>query len=161
MIRRQWVLIIVVTNILLALLAACGQNSSNTGGNNPSPTPTATTGPVTLRAGAASYHTNDTIEVTLTNASASTIYFQDHLTNCTIIQLQHQVNERWEIVNQCRLMIATHWHTLDAGQSVTVQLVSTPDRLWVAGLYQATLQYSTSRASGLLTTIYSAGFQVT
>src|SRR5437588_14443 len=134
MIWRQRMLVIVGTNILLALLAACGQNSLNSGGNNPHPTPRATTGPVILHVGSASYHTNDTIEVTLRNASISTIYFPDHLTNCTIIQLQHQVNGKWEIVNPCRVMIATHWHTLDAGQSLAIQLVPTPNRPWAIGL---------------------------
>lgn len=171
MIRRQRVLLMVATGILLSSLAACGQNSSNTGGNIPSlipttltqtaPSPTETSGPVTLQIGAASYQPNETIEVTLRNASAFTIYFPDHLTNCTVIRLQHQVNMRWENVNPCRLMIATFLHPLDAWQSLMVQLVPTPTRLWDVGLYQATLSYSMAPASGSPPSVYSAGFQVT
>ena len=163
MIRGQQLLILVATTTFLALLTACGQNSSSGGGNTPTPTttPTATTGPVTLHVGAASYHPNETIEVTLRNASASTIYFPDHLTNCTVIQLQYQVNGRWESVNKCQLMILTSWHTLDAGQSLTVRLVPIPNHPRPVGLYQATLNYRTSRTSVTQTSVYSGAFQVT
>jgi hypothetical protein len=165
MIRRQQLLMLVATTTFLALLTACGQNTSTGGGSTPpptpTPTPTATTGPVTLHVGAASYHAGDTIEVTLQNASTSTIYFPDHLTNCTVIQLLYQVNGRWESVNKCQLMIHTSWHTLDAGQSLTVHLVPNPSHPWPVGLYQATLNYRTSRVSVSQTSVYSAGFQVT
>src|SRR5947209_9853276 len=145
MIWKQRMLVITGIFMLLALLADCGQNSSSTGaqadGNKPSPNPAATTAPtnaVTLHVGAASYHANDTIEVTLSNASTSTIFFPDHLTNCTVIQLQRQVNGSWETVNKCLLMIATRLHTLDAGQSLSVKLVPSANRPWSVGLYQAT-----------------------
>src|SRR5438128_1298855 len=148
MIWKHRLLVIVSIFVALALLADCGQNSSNTGAqadaHEPSPTPaatTATTAPtnaVTLHVGAAVYHTNDTIEVILSNASNSTIFFSDHLTNCTVIQLQRQVNGSWEAVNKCLLMIATRLHTLDAGQSLTVKLIPSANRPWSVGLYQAT-----------------------
>ncbi len=153
--------------LISALLAGCGQQRSTGGGTNatPAPTntplPTATTGPVTLRVGATSYHTTDTISVTLSNQSTQAIYFPDHLTNCTVIQLQHQVNEHWENVNACLLMTPTRLHKLDAGKRLTVALVSSAARPWVAGLSRATLRYSTSPTfGGLTTTIASAGFQV-
>ncbi len=162
MLRRQQLLMLVATTTFLALLTACGQNSSTGDGSTPTPnpTPTATTGQVTLHVGAASYHPGDTIEVTLRNARTSVIYFPDHLTNCTVIQLLYQVNGRWESVNKCQLMIHTTWHLLDAGQSLTVHLVPDPSRPWPAGLYQATLNYRTSRTSVSQTPVYSAGFQV-
>jgi hypothetical protein len=160
MLRRHWLSIIVVVSI--ALLPGCGQNFSSTGTNPPSPTPASTvsTGPVTLHVGAKFYHPGDTIEVTLSNTGTSTIYFPDHLTNCTVIELQRQVNGSWEIVQRCLLMIPTRWHTLDAGQSLTVKLVPASNHQWVAGLYRATLSYRTSLEVGTPTPIYSSEFQV-
>ncbi len=162
MLRRHWLLFIVVAGITLALLPGCGQNNSSTGTNPPSPTPesTTSTGPVTLHVDAAFYHPGDTITVILSNSGTSTIYFPDHLTNCTVIELQRQVYGSWTIVQRCLLMIATHWHTLDAGQSLVVKLVPASGRQWVAGLYQATLSYRTSLEVGTPTTIYSSEFQV-
>ncbi len=167
----------------LALLTGCGQNSTNGATQSPStvtpglsstathkptttplPTattallPTATAGTVTLRTNAASYHVSDTITVTLSHASNQSIHFPDHLTDCTVILLQREVNGSWEAANTCRLEIVTRLHTLNAGQSLTVQLVSPPNQ-WVPGLYRATLSYFTSSTTAQ-TAIYSAGFQV-
>ncbi len=161
--------------LIPALLAGCGQQSSTGGGTNATPTPThapspavtktpfstATTGAVSLRVGATSYRTADTISVTLSNRSTQAISFPDHLTNCTVIQLQRQVHGNWENVNTCLLMTATRLHQLDAGKRLTVALVSSVARLWAAGLYHATLRYSTTQTfGGPTTTISSAGFQV-
>jgi hypothetical protein len=116
---------------------------------------------VTLRVGATSYHPTETISVTLSNQSTQAIYFLDHLTNCTVIQLQHQVIANWENVNACPLLIPTRLHQLDAGKSLTVVLVSSAARPWAVGLYHATLRYSTSQPFGEPTTsIDSTGFQV-
>ena len=163
---HRWLLIMGLM-LIPALLAGCGQQSSTGGGTHATPTPTktpfptATTGPVTLRVGATSYHTTETISVTLSNHSTQAIYFLDHLTNCTVIQLQRQVHERWENVNACLLLTPTRLHQLDAGERLTVALVSSAARPWVAGLSRATLRYSTSPTfGGLTTTIASAGFQV-
>ncbi|GAC1380685.1 MAG: hypothetical protein NVSMB33_06930 [Ktedonobacteraceae bacterium] len=161
MIRRHQLVLIITMSMTVILLAGCGLDSSTSGTDEPSPTPTATTGPVTLHVGLASYHPNDTIEVTLSNAGTSTIYFPDHMTNCTTIQLRRQVNRGWEVINKCLLKIATHWHALDAGQSLIVKLVPLAGHLWVIGLYQATLSYKTSLEPGPLVLIYSTGFQIT
>jgi hypothetical protein len=158
-----------------ALLASCGQNSSTGGGTNATPTPTnapspavtktpvptATTGAVSLSVGATSYHTTETISVTLSNQSTQAIYFPDHLTNCTVIQLQRQVHGNWENVHACLLLTPTRLHRLDAGKSLTVALVSSASRPWAVGLYHATLRYSTTQPfGGPTTTIDSARFQV-
>ena len=125
------------------------------------PLPAATIGAVSLRVDATSYHPTETIFVTLSNQSIQAIYFLDHLTNCTVIQLQRQVNANWENVNACQLMIATRLHQLGAGKRLTVALVSSATRPWAVGLYHATLRYSTSQPfGGPTTTISSAGFQV-
>ena len=163
--------------IALALLSGCGQNSSPAGSNQPSPTPTSTTGtnqpsptptpttgtkttPVTLHITATSYHPNETIEVTLSNSGTSTIFFPDHLTNCTVIQLQHQVNGQWENVQKCLLMTATRLHSLNAGQSLLVKLVPALNHLWVIGNYQATISYGSSSEDANPTRIYSNIFLV-
>lgn len=129
---HRWLLIMGLM-IILAPLAGCGQQSSTGGGTNATPTPThvpspavtntplptAATGPVTLTVGARSYHTTETISVTLSNQSTQAISFPDHLTNCTVIQLQRQVNEHWENVNACLLMTPTRLHQLDAARSLS------------------------------------------
>ena len=161
MLRKHKLLILFTAGMALALLTGCGQNYSSTGANEPTPTSTATTGQITLYVGASSYHINDTIEVTLRNAGNTTIYFLDHLTNCTVIQLQQQVNGNWEAVHRCLPLIATRWHTLDAGQSLVVKLApGASNQQWPAGFYRAALSYGTSRETSPLTPIYSAGFQV-
>ncbi len=171
--RIHRLLLIMGLMLIPALLAGCGQQSSTGGGTNATPThtpspavtktpfPTATTGAVSLSVGATSYHTTETISVTLSNQSIQAIYFPDHLTNCTVIQLQRQVHGNGETVNACLLLTATRLHRLDAGKSLTVALVSSASRPWAVGIYNATLRYSTSQTfGGPTTTISSAGFQV-
>jgi len=175
MMRIHRLFLIAGVIMIAAQLTGCGQNGSTGGGTNATPTPAnvpsptvantplppASTGPVTLRVGATTYHTIDTISVTLSNQSTRAIYFPDHLTNCTVILLlQHQVDGGWQNINVCKLMILTSLHKLEAGKSLTVDLTS-PSSLWPVGLYRATLRYGTSQTfGGLTTTLYSAGFQV-
>ena len=174
MMRIHRLFLIAGVIMIAAQLTGCGQNGSTGGGTNATPTPanvpaptvtntplpTASTGPVTLRVGATIYHTSDTISVTLSNQSARVIYFPDHLTNCTVILLQHQVNGDWQNINVCKLMTPTGLHKLEAGKSLTVDLTSRSSP-WPVGLYRATLRYGTSQTfGGLTTTLYSAGFQV-
>jgi hypothetical protein len=157
------------------LLAGCGHNTSSVGGTNATPAPThvpspavtktplltSTPGLVTLRIGATSYHPTDTIYVTLSNQSTQAIYFLDHLTNCTVIQLQRRVNANWEKVNACPLLTPIRLHRLDAGKRLTVALVPSAARPWAVGLYHATLRYSTAQTfGGPATSIDSTGFQV-
>jgi len=161
--------------LIPVLLAGCGQQRSTGGGTHATPTPTpvpspaviktplprAWTGAVNLRVGTTSYHPTATISVTLSNQRTQTIYFPDHLTNCTVIQLQRQVDGNWENVHACLLLTPPRLHQLDASQRLTVALVSSAARPWPVGLYHATLRYSTSQTfGGPTTTISSAGFQV-
>ena len=157
---HRWLLIMGIM-LIPALLAGCGQQRSNGGGTHATPVPTATTGAVSLRVGATSYHPADTISVTLSNQRTQAISFPDHLTNCTVIQLQRQVQGNWENVNVCLLLTATRLHRLDAGKRLTVALVSSAARPWAVGLYHATLRYRTAHPfGGPTTSIASAGFQV-
>jgi len=147
MVRVDRLLILVCLLMILALLASCGLHSSPgaagaptsvitpTPTTRPSPSPsltatTTTTGNVTLTLGAASYHPNEVISVTLSNRSTWTIFFPDHLTYCTVIQLQQWANGNWASVSLCRLEIVTRLH---AGQSLVVKLVPPPGR-WTPGL---------------------------
>lgn len=121
---------------------------------------------MTLQVNAPCYQTGETITVTLNNQSCQTIYFPDHLTNCTVILLVRQVVQPLSDdtgvrggVNPCRLAIATRTHALPAGQHLLVQLVP-PVTGWPAALYRATLSYHTSLNAGLSTTIFSGWFQV-
>jgi hypothetical protein len=175
--RKRWIHFIAVSALLMIVLVACGKPSSTTTGSSPSPSPspsvspsaspsptpsptvTVTTGSVTLHVGATYYHPNDTIEVTLINGSSSPIIFPDHLTNCTVIQLQYWIGDGWTGVNKCQLMILTGLHTLDAGKSLTVRLVPT-SHPWTVGLYQATLHYRSASTTSSLTSVTSAGFHV-
>lgn len=176
-------LIIFGALMCLALFAGCGSNTvtnqnglsmstpdhSSSAAVKPSPTTNATsvarTGPITLYTDASNYGTSDTIIVTLSNQSNQTIYFPDHLTNCTVILLQRpKVQPRTGdgvqgIVNPCRLAIATRIHTLGAGQRLDVRLVA-PSGGWAPGIYHASLTYRTSPDAGPSTTISSAAFTV-
>jgi len=172
MMRRHRLFLIAGVLMITAQLTGCGHNGSTGGRTNATPTnvpspavtntplPTASTGQVTLHVGATIYHTSDTISVTLSNQSTRTIYFPDHLTNCTVILLQHQVNGGWQNSDVCKLMTPTGLHKLEAGKSLTVDLTS-PSPAWAVGLYRATLRYGTSQTfGGLATTLYSAEFQI-
>src|SRR4249920_2802972 len=104
MIRLYRLLLIIGTVMGAALLLSCGTGSAP-GANEPPPLPTATEGPVTLGVVATSYHTSDTFEVTLSNRDNQTIYFADHLTNCSVFLLQQKVNGNWEDIDNCGLGI--------------------------------------------------------
>jgi hypothetical protein len=120
---------------------------------------------VTLRVDAHYYQKGDTITVTLSNQSNHTIYFPDHLTNCTVILLQQLKvqplagDDVQGIFDPCRLAIATRIHSQGAGQRLVVKLVASSSG-WVPGFYRASLSYRTSLDAGLSTTISSAVFTV-
>ena len=105
-------------------------------------------------------HPVATFDVTLGNRDNQTIYFADHLTNCSVILLQMQVNGKWEDMDNFGLGILSAWHTLDAGKQLTVKLAPLAGVLWPAGLYRAKVRYRPSNNFISLITIYSAGFEV-
>jgi hypothetical protein len=188
MIYRRRLLLVVCILLALTMLEGCGQNATTGGTVVPTMTaepshqagtgsvtlhasatvpPTVTTEPshpagtgfVTLRTDALSYRGSDAISVTLSNQRLQTIQFLDHLTNCTVVLLQREVNGSWESLNLCKLMIVTRIHTLDPGQSLTIKLVA-PANHWLPGIYRVSLSYDASRDSSYTITIYSAIFQV-
>ncbi len=177
MFRIKRLFFIFSTLTALALLTGCGSDTATnrTDLSSPTPEPSATTdsnataaagtGPVTLRTDAHFYQRGDTITVTLSNQSDQTIYFPDHLTNCTVISLQRLKvqpktgDDVQGIINPCRLAIATRIHSLGTGQSLDVRLVA-PTGGWAPGIYHASLTYSTSPDGGPSTAISSAAFTV-
>lgn len=163
---------------ILLLFTGCGPTISTGGNGLPTTTPTkvasvfASTSTPTTRAGSVALHTdrslyraNDTISITLNNQKDQTIYFPDHLTNCTVILLQRQkaqpqTGDNGQTgINPCLLASATRMHSLSSGQRLVVQLVA-PKSGWPAGLYSATLSYHTASAAGSPTTVSSAAFVV-
>ena len=187
MVPTYRLLIIFGTIAAMLLLIGCGQlpTTSGTPGSTPTPTPTpipsvkattaptrtptstptytATTDPVTLRLDKPFYQLNDTISVTLNNQSNQTIYFPDHLTNCSVILLLRETvqpvtsDNGQAPISPCRLEIVTLMHSLGAGQTLVVRLVA-PSNGWVPGLYRAALIYHISIEKP--ETIYTAAFSV-
>ena len=184
MVRIYQLLIIFGTIAAMILLIGCGQPTATgttglfTATATPSlrttnaPTRTATNastrtanpGPVTLHVDAQSYRSNDTITVTLINQSNQTIYFPDHLTNCSVILLlglkvQPLASDSGQAaIEPCRSEIATRIHSLAAGQNLVVRLIA-PINGWSPGIYRAMLSYYTSLTK-TPTTINSAAFVV-
>jgi hypothetical protein len=167
--------IIFGTIVAMILLISCGQpaNSGTTNlfkatatpsfGTTSTPTRTANLGPVTLQVNAPPYQSNDTITITLNNGSNKTIYFPDHLTNCSVLLLlrlkvQPLTSDNVQAaIGPCRTKIVTRIHSLAAGQNLVVRLIA-PSNGWLPGIYRATLTYST--ALKIATTIGSAAFIV-
>ena len=133
-----------VSIMVVFLLAGCGHNtgSGNSGssGNTPAPTGGPPTLPVTLQVGATSYTPGSSISVTIKNLSGQTVYFADHRTNCTVLQVERQVSGSWVPVAPCKLMIATRIHSLNAGEVSKVTIITTNQ--WPTGNYHARLDYS-------------------
>lgn len=115
------------------------------------------THPVTLSVDAVSYYIGDPIRVTLSNQSEQTIEFPDHLSECSVIQVQRQEDGNWKEVDPCLKMIPTLIHKLEAGQSLSVELISSSGS---AGLYRATLRYQPSQVGVDPLAISSQEFEV-
>lgn len=167
--------IIFGTIVAMILLTGCGQPATRSTSNlfkattTPSrgatstPTHTAKAGSVTLRVNAPSYQSNDTITITLNNGSNRTIYFPDHLTNCSVmllmrLKVQPVTSDKGQAaIETCRTQIVTRIHSLAAGQNLVVRLIA-PNNGWLPGIYRATLTYSTTLK--IATTIGSAAFTI-
>src|SRR6266699_1443888 len=117
MFRRPGLLLIVCLLLSLTSLMGCGSNTTTGTAVSPAasmaPSSPARTGSVTVGADAAIYRSGDAMAVTLSNRSRQSILFPDHLTYCTVVLLQRQVNASWESISLCKLMIVTRMHSLD------------------------------------------------
>src|SRR5258706_9440903 len=163
MVRRPGLLLVVCLLLCLITLMGCGSNATTGTAVSPAasmaPSPPARIGSVTVGADAATFRTGDAIAVTLSNHSRQSILFLDHLTSCTVVLLQRQVNASWESISLCKLMIVTRMHALDAGHRLTVRLAA-PSNQWLPGLYRVQLSYAASGQANHVVTVYSAVFQV-
>src|SRR5260221_2277187 len=121
---RPWIHLACLAGLSF-VVAGCGATSSGNGASaagGQTQQPTATSGAVTVAVGDASYAAKGTVQVTITNGSAAPIYFADHNTSCTVIELQRQAGGRWSTANPCKLATATREPSLDAGQTLDVSL---------------------------------------
>ena len=168
--RSYQVIIILDIVAAMILFTACGQTTTtNTSTATPVLTATGTatlplhTGGVTLHTDRTSYQQKNTISATLKNQSNQTIYFPDHLTDCSVILLQRlpaqplSGDSGQAGINSCRSEIVTRMHSLAPGQTLVVKLLS-PSSGWPPGLYRATLTYNTALKQPK--TIYTAAFTV-
>lgn len=152
----------------LMILAGCGASGSAGPGGGGTPTTTAgtaTPGPVTVTTDKQRYGSKDTIAVTITNGSSSTIVAPDHQSNCTIVTLEWWSGANWQPQNPCRLMTPTRLIPIAAGATMAQQLQpqgGTPPS-WPTGAYRLAFTYyvgTVGSHSGSPTTIYSATFTV-
>jgi hypothetical protein len=153
MVRIQRRIAIVGLVAIVSVLASCAPGGLGTA----APLPTATSGPVTLRTNAASYHAGDTVTVTLRNGTSGSIHFQNQESDCGVLIVRRLEGGAWKGVDPCpRLGLPTLYVQLDAGQSQTERV--RPD---TTGTYRVELEYFTAFDGTPSTVVSSAGFQVT
>jgi hypothetical protein len=157
-----------VALLVAATVAACGSGSASTLQPNPNPPPS-----VTLTVGLSdytpgstvNYGPSDTIDVTIHNRSTQTIYFPNHKTDCTVMQLQIQITDSttkrstWQDTQDCAVYTASTLFSLAPQGSMPVQLPPLAG-FWQRGSYQAELTYVTQPGDPSVT-ITSDTFNVT
>jgi hypothetical protein len=150
----------------LMILAGCGATgSAGTGGGGTPAAGTATPGPVTVTADKQRYGSKDTIAVTITNSSSSTIVAPDHQSNCTTVTLEWWSRANWQPQNPCKLMTPTRLIPIAAGATMAQQLQPQGGTApgWPTGTYRLAFTYyggTLGSHSASPTTIYSATFTV-
>ena len=121
---------------------------------------------VTLSVGKARYAPHDTIEVTVHNGLAISIFAQDSHSDCTIMTLLRFVNGAWQAQGSCVGMAPTrHMFEIRPGAEMVQLLAPGQDDsslLWPAGTYQVTFAYVSSPTQGFgqSTQVHSASFVV-
>ena len=156
--------ICLVVGLLLAL-AGCGVTTVGAGASNPgassstatagaapvtvtpvatpgsaNTTPgTSTSGPIVIATNHASYAVSDTMQVTLTNSSATVIGAYNHQASCSIFALETQVNGAWQSVTKVQPALTA----CTQGQVTTMITVNS------GGVYHANIQAgATGKTSG-------------
>jgi hypothetical protein len=166
MIQNDRYLLILTLVIGMFIVSSCTSNSSS----SPSPSPPSGTQPaqgspgsasngVTLDLASTTYHTSDTLRITLKNSGSQPIFFPDHLTNCTVLLLEYQVNGSWQAIDNCGTLNATRWHMLSPQQQLEVTL-SPPAQGWATGHYRLKLVYHVGQRTAPPQTLYSVIYQV-
>jgi hypothetical protein len=152
-------------------LAACSGRPQTVGSGSATSSvteeTTASAGEVTLSVGKSQYAPHDTIEVTVHNGLATSIFAQDSHSDCTLMTLLRSVNGSWQAQGSCVGMAPTR-HILEIRPgAVMVQLLApgqddSSEPLWPSGTYQVTFAYVSSPTQGFgqSTEIHSASFVV-
>jgi hypothetical protein len=163
--------------LLTAMLAldACGTTAGSppstgitgTVTDSPASSPTAKQQSVILTPSLAQYTASSPISVTVRNSLSSSIFALDNHTSCTVVQLEHSSDGRWQTTGGC---VDGQPHPriveIKPGASLTIQLVPSQDLslngVWPSGTYRAELTYATSAtaAIGQGPTAYSSTFVV-
>jgi hypothetical protein len=164
-------LLVFILAVALGLsLVACSGRPQTVGSGSATSSateePTTSAGAVTLSMSQAHYAPHDTIEVTVHNGLATSIFAQDNHSDCTLMTLLRSVNEAWQAQGSCVGMAATR-HVLEIQPGADMVQLLAPGQddsspLWPAGTYRVTFAYVSSPTQGFgqSTVVHSATFVV-
>lgn len=150
---------------LMLALAACGVSATTGtqpgGASNTTPTAASTsattpggtpvssvppTSAVVLSTDHTSYTSSSTINVTLINHRATSIFAFDHQTSCTILTLQRQTANSWATTGGCAMGRMTQRVEIKAGATMQIALAPGAGQIhttpWPAGTYRVILNYA-------------------
>jgi hypothetical protein len=112
------------------------------------------------------YAPHDTIDVSIHNGLATSIFAQDSHSDCTLITLLRSVSGAWQAQESCVDMTPTR-HVLEIQSGADMAQLLAPGQddsspLWPAGTYQVTFAYVSSPTQGFgqSTVVHSASFVV-
>ncbi len=190
MVRLYRLTILLVSAGMLLLLAACGQNSTGSGGSasqpgltgtsgtaqlvktgivptkvppHPSPTaPAQLIGKVTLQITTIPQRASNSMVFTLNNQTNQEIVFSDHLTDCTVLLLQVQSPASSGIWQAVAPCKLMIVTRLHslASGKTFTATLIPPAGQWVSGVYRALLSYVPTGANHKLQAALSPSFQV-
>jgi len=165
-------LLISILAVALGLsLAACSGAQQTIGSGSATVSATEETatsaGEVTLSLGKSQYAPHDTIEVTIHNGLATSIFAQDSHSDCTLITILRSVNGSWQAQGSCVGMEPTR-HILEIRPGAAMDQMLAPGQddsskpVWPSGTYQVTFAYVSSPTQGFgqSTEVHSASFVV-
>jgi hypothetical protein len=166
-----------VLSVALGLsLAACSSAPPTTGNgssiisssstSSATEEPTATAAGVTLSVGQSHYAPHDTIDVSIHNGLATSIFAKGSHSDCTIVTLLRSVSGSWQAQGSCVNMMPTpQLVEIRKGESTVEQLAPGQDdssQLWPAGTYQVTFAFVSNPTQGFgqSAVVHSARFVV-
>lgn len=153
--RHVWALGMLALGSLV--LAACGVPSAGPGGGaGATPPPDAVSAIVAQD----KYAPGDTVRITVTNNTGASVYYLDHKTRCTGIEVQRQDNGTWTSILDCRLGIVSVPRELKAGQSLNVELPPPQSGTWQSGTYRGQFSYSDKMDAATSGTVSTSAFTV-
>jgi hypothetical protein len=163
-------LVLILSAALGLSLAACSGRlqTGGTGSATSSATeaPTATAAGVTVSVGRSHYAPHDTIDVSIHNGLATSIFAKGSHSDCTVVTLLRSVNGSWQAQGSCVNMMPTpQLVEIPKGESTVEQLAPGQDDsspLWPAGTYLVTFAYVSSPTQGFgqSMVVHSASFVV-